>query len=627
MTLLFNQALQAHQNGRTSEAEALYRKIIFDDPKNFDALHMLGIVCSGNGKTQDADKFFRTALSIDAGFPPCHVNYGFCLLKQKRFEEAIERFDNALALFPSFAEAWFGRGNALRELNRPDDAIAAYNKALALKPNLAEAHAGYGTVLAKLDRYDEALTAYNRAFALKPGLEFVEGERLHCKMRLCDWSNFGAESTHLISSIKTGTATAPFGALAILSSPEDQLRCVELFSKNKYPASDTPMSQHHRYNHDRIRIAYLSADFRDHPVSQALVGVFEHHDRKRFETIAVSFGPEDQSEMRTRLKGSFDQFIDVNRQSDLDVAKLLQGHEVDIVVDLTGYTANSRTAILAQRPSGIQVNFLGYPATMGTDYIDYLIADPTLIPKSHQTFYTEKIVYLPNCYHPTSYRINEFRRSGTDKSFTRAELGLPHRGFIFCCFNNNHKITPGIFDSWMRILKRVNESVLWLLQPNESAVANLRKEAGARGVSPERLVFAKRMSLPDHLARLRLADLVLDTMPYNAHTTANDALWVGVPLLTQIGETFAGRVAASLLNAVGLPELIAPSLQAYEDLAVLLATDGEKLAALKGKLASNLATAPLFNPQLFARHLEMAYTAMYDRHQENLLPDHIYLQQ
>jgi predicted O-linked N-acetylglucosamine transferase (SPINDLY family) len=320
------------------------------------------------------------------------------------------------------------------------------------------------------------------------------------------------------------------------------------------------------------------------------------------------------------LKVAFDKFIDVRNMSDRDIALLARSLEIDIGVDRDGFTEGARTNIFAMRAAPLQVNYLGYPGTMGADYIDYLIADSTLIPASHQPHYSEKIVYLPNSYQP-----NDRKRRISDKTFTRSELGLPHEGFVFCCFNNNYKITPDVFDGWMRILEHVDGSVLWLLEGSKMVAKNLKNEASVRGIDPDRLVFAPRMALPDHLARHRMADLFLDTLPYNAHTTASDALWTGLPVLTQIGETFATRVAASLLKAVHLPELITTTQEAYEALAVELATNPAKLASIKGKLARNRLTTPLFDTELFTKHIESAYTTMYERYHADLPPDHIYV--
>ena len=614
MTLLFNRAVEAHRSGRISEAETLYREIISGDPKNFDALHLLGIVCSERGKVQDADKFFREALAIDPNFPPCYVNYGFYLLKQRRFVEALECFDRAIGLFPSFAQAWLGRGNVMRELGRGDDAFAAYNRAIALDPNIAEAHAGCGNMLSALRRYDEAIKAYDKALAIAPGIEFVESERLHCKMRLCDWSNFSSELQHLTGQAKTGKLDAhPFEFLSMSNSAQEQLECAKTWISRKYAASTTPGWRGEIYNHDRIRVAYVSSDFREHAVSYLAAGMFECHDKTKFEVTAIAIGADDASDMRQRLKDSFERFIDAGTLSDDEIAPRITKAQIDILVDLNGFTDGCRTGIFARRPSPIQVNYLGYPGTMGADYIDYLIADGVVVPPSHQAFYAEKLVYMPGCY-----QVNDAKRLISEKSMTRAEFEIPEGSIVFCCFNNNYKITPEVFGSWMQILGKVENSVLWLLEDNASVVVNLKREAQTRGVSPQRIVFAQRMSLPEHLARHRLADLFLDTLPYNAHTTASDALWAGLPVLTRIGETFAGRVAASILNAVGLPELIVETPQAYESLAVELATHPEKLIEIRKRLTENLSTKSLFDTQRYTRNIEAAYTEMHRRYQAGL---------
>ena len=356
-------------------------------------------------------------------------------------------------------------------------------------------------------------------------------------------------------------------------------------------------------------------------MSRLAAGVFECHDKSHFDVTAISIGPDDNSEMRQRLKASFERFIDANTYSDDQIANLVRSIEVDILVDLMGFTENSRTSVLARRSAPIQVNYLGYPGTMGAQYINYIIADRIVIPENQHEFYSEKIVSLPNSYQP-----NDRERHVADKIFTRAKMGLPQEGFVFCCFNNNYKILPDIFDVWMRILKQVVGSVLWILETNATASTNLRNEAVARGVSAERLIFAKRMPSSEYLARHQCADLFIDTLPYNAHTTASDALWVGLPVLTCLGETFAGRVAASLLNAIHLPELITTTLEDYERLAIELATNPEKLARIKRTLADNRLTTPLFDTKLFTKHIEAAYSAMYERHKAGLAPDHIVIQ-
>ena len=492
---------------------------------------------------------------------------------------------------------------------------------MALKPELAAAWLGRGNLFFRLKRYDNALAAYDKAMSIEPDLIGVEGARLYSKMYHCDWRNYDEECQHLISAVKNRKEnTEPFAFLSVSSSPEDEHVYATVWASKKYPPSDRPIWNGEIFKHDRIRVAYVSADFYEHATSYLMAGMFECHDRSQFEITGISIGPDDGSKVRRRLEKAFEHFVDVETSTDDQIAAAIEKAEIDILVDLKGFTQDGRTGLFARRCAPIQVNYLGYPGTMGADYIDYLIADHTVIPESQQSYYTEKIAYLPN-----SYQVNDAKRLISDKAFTRAELALPEEGFVFCCFNNNYKIIPSVFDCWMRILKQVEGSVLWLFENNANTASNLRKEAETRGANSKRLVFAERMPLPDHLARHRLADLFLDTLPYNAHTTASDALWAGLPVLTQIGETFAGRVAAGLLNAIGLAELITSTSQAYESLAIELASNSGKLAHIKRKLADNRLTSPLFDTCLFTRHIEAAYTAMYERHKAGLSPDHLYV--
>ncbi len=509
------------------------------------------------------------------------------------------------------------------QLKNHQEAAAAYDKAIALKPALAQAWYGRGNLLREFKQYDAALFAYDQALALKPDLTGAESGRINVKNCICNWDGWDADCARLIASVRSGNVSAgPVEFLAIPSSAEDQLDCAKLWIKIMHPASGEPLWQGERYVHDRIRVAYLSSDFRQHPVAYLTAGLFEHHDKSRFELTAISWGRSDDSPLRKRLEAAFDRFIDVENQTDDQVAGLIRSLEIDILVDLSGLTKYGRTNIAARRPAPVQVNYLGYPGTMGADYIDYIIADPTLVPAAHQDHYLEKIAYLPHSYMPHDDR----GRAISDRAVARAEFGLPENGFVFCCFNNAYKLTPHFFGARMKLLKAVDGSVLWLTRDNGSAVDNLRKEAIAAGVDPDRLVFADRLpSSADHLARHRLADLFLDTLPYNAHTTASDALWAGLPVLTQIGETFAGRVAASLLTAIGLPELITQTPDQFESMAIELYTQPAKLAAIRAKLAQNRATQPLFNAELYTRHIESAYLAMYQRYQSGLLPEAIYV--
>ena len=535
-----------------------------------------------------------------------------------RYDEALVAYEQVRTLRPDLAEAHLGHGNLLFLRQGYDEAMASYNKALSFKPDLAEAHLGRGNILFLGKRFDDAFLAYDKAFSLRPDLTGLEGARLHSKMQMCDWRDFREECQNLISSIRSGQANAsPFMLLGVPDAHDDHMKCAKLWVTKSFPFT-TPSWQQGRYDHDRIRVAYLSADFGDHPTSYLAAGLFEDHDRKCVEITAISYGIGSASEMRKRVVDAFDRFLDVKSESDEEIAKLLRALEIDIAVDMMGHTASARPAILANRPAPIQVSYLGYPGTTATDFIDYLIADPVLIPPTHRKNYSEKVAYLPNCY-----QVNDRKKEISARTFTRAECGLPEQGFVFCCFNNAYKITPAIFDGWMRILNRVQGSVLWLLEDSAPAKANLRREAAARGVDAARLVFAGRMTLPEHLARHRCAELFLDTLPYNAHTTTSDALWTGLPVLTHIGEAFAGRVAASLLNAIGLTELITYSQDEYERTAIDLATNRAKLATIKHKLVENRLNTPLFDTRAYARDLEAVYMAMHARFQAGLPPDHI----
>jgi protein O-GlcNAc transferase len=559
----------------------------------------------------EAFSAYDKALSLKPDLAEAWLGRGNVFNELRRYDEAFSAYDKALSLKPDLAEAWLGRGNVFNGLNRSDEAFAAYDKALAFRPDLEGAWLGRGNVFFDLQLYEKALANYDKALALNPDLIGAEGVRLYSKMLCCNWSNIDTDWAQLTSSIKNKKANAaPFVFFGISSSPEDQLQCAKLWAETCFPQQE-PIWQGERYRHDRIRLAYVSADFREHPVSFLIAGMLECHDKFRFDVTAISCGPDDNSQIRRRVKASFEHFIDAQTYSDDQIAKLVRSSEVDILVDLMGFTKGSRTNVFARRPTPIQVNYLGYPGTMGAEYIDYIIADQIVIPESHRKCYAEKMVYLPY-----SFMGSDSKRKISGRLPRRSEYYLPDPGFVFCSFNNSNKITPYIFDIWMRLLCRIDNSVLWLSQTNENAMRNLKREAQNRGVDPLRIIFAQRVPLnEEHLARYQLADLFLDTLPYNAHATASDALWAGLPVLTCLGETFAGRVAASMLNAIRLPELITTAPETYEQMAIDLATHPEKLAAIKRTLAENRLTAPLFDTKLFTKHIEDGYTAMYECHQ------------
>jgi protein O-GlcNAc transferase len=607
---------------RFDDALASYDRALAIRPDFAEARNNRGNALSDLKRFEDALVSYDGALAVKPDYVDALFNRGGALSELKRFDDALASYDRALAIRPDYAEALNSRGAVLSDLKRFEDAVASYDRALTIKPDYAEALYNRGNALSDLKRFEAAIISYDRALAVKPGYEFLLGSRLFCKMTICDWRGITDDFRAIAERIESGEkASSPSIVLATPLSAALQRKCSEIFIHEKYPQSSLLPKFEGRHGHDRIRLGYFSADFHNHATAYLMAELFERHDRTQFELIAFSSGPVTSDAMRTRLMKSFDRFIEIGALSDKDIALLARSLDVDIAVDLKGFTQDSRTGVFAMRPAPIQVNYLGYPGTMGADYIDYLIADRTLIPENHQQHYVEKIVYLPD-----SYQVNDSKRLIAGKLFTRAEFGLPEKGFVFCCFNNNYKIAPNIFDIWIRLLKTDGSSVLWLLEDNISAMKNLRSAAQIRGISPERLVFAKRMELSEHLARHRLADLFLDTLPYNAHTTASDALWAGLPVLTCLGKTFPGRVAASLLNAIDLPELITQNLDAYEVLAQEFATDSQRLECLRRKLAANRLTQPLFDTTLFAKHIESAYISMWKRYQSGFTPEHIYVQ-
>jgi predicted O-linked N-acetylglucosamine transferase (SPINDLY family) len=608
-------ALQAI--GKHLDSLKYHQKAIFLSPNN----HMVWL---GSGRSlqclkryDEAIAHYDKALNLDPKFTAAWSNKGDTLNELRCYDDAIAHFDKALILNPEFAGAWSNKGNALSKLKRYDEAIAHYDKALSLKPDYAEGWSNKAVTLHELKRYDEAIAHYDKALSLKPDIDWISGDLLHTKMKICSWSGL-IESLENISKkvVANEKVATPFSLLALNDDTLLHKKSSEIYIQSRHPFNPVLGPILKRPQAKKIRLGYFSADFHNHATGCLMAELFELHDKSQFELVGFSFGPMANDEMRQRLEKSFDQFIEVGRKSDVEIAKLSRDLNIDIAVDLKGFTQDARTGIFSHRAAPIQVSYLGYPGTLGAEYIDYIIADKTLVPPQSQQFYSEKVVHLRS-----SYQVNDRKRLISDRQFTRQELRLPENRFVFCCFNNNFKILPATFEGWMRILKAVEGSVLWLLQDNSWAVENLKKEAEKQGISADRLVFAERLPLPEHLARHRQADLFLDTFPYNAHTTASDALWSELPVLTLMGRSFASRVAASLLNAVDLPELITSTQEKYEALAIELAINSQKLTNIKVKLAINRLTTPLFDTPLFTKNLETTYIKMYERYQADLGPE------
>jgi predicted O-linked N-acetylglucosamine transferase (SPINDLY family) len=622
----FNQGNSLSALARTELAVASYDKAIGLQPQYAEAYNNRGTALKDLGQLDKALASYDKALAIQPHHAKAHLNRGNVLLALKQHTAATSSYDKAISILPGYAEAQANKGNVLVELRQLQAGIACYDKAIALDPKYAEAYANRGFAQTELQLWQDGADSYEAALKLKPDYKYLLGAVLHNKMKLCDWTQVQERTDNLVKRIEREEKVSPgFPVLALSASPSVQQKVAQTWANDMCPANNALGAIAKRPRSEKIRVGYFSADFQNHATTHLMAGVFESHDKAQFEWIAFSFGPDIQDDMRLRVSQAFDEFIDVRLKTDKEIAALSRAIGIDIAVDIKGYTQDQRAGIFAYRAAPVQVNYLGYPGTMGAEFMDYVIADAIVIPDTKQAHFTEKVVYLPHSYFCNSYVSNEARQKQPAKEYSRAQLGLPDKGFVFCCFNNNYKITPTTFDSWVRILKQVTGSVLWLFEDNATAAINLRKEACSRGLDPKRLVFAKKMPLPDHLARHKLADLFIDTLPYNAHTTATDSLWMGLPLLTLAGEAFASRVAASLLKAIELPELITYSEPAYEAMAVELATNNVKLQALKTKLVANKLTTALFDTKLFTRHLEGAYLQMYALCQAAELPERFYV--
>ncbi len=596
------------------------------------------------GRLPEALASYESAVALRPRYPEAWNNGALVLLELQQPEAALMRCERALAIQPLNSDALCNRGTALRLLHQDAAAMAAFEQAITSNPNQASALANlawmlsrrgefeqaliyferslsltpqavpvleqYAAMLRQWRRLPEAIAMQRRLLAVAPDRPFARGALLGMQLAACDWSELDAARAQIEQGVAEGHAVCePLTFLTLNSDPMLQRRCAERYAATVVPVHWRRTWTGPRWAHRKLRVAYLSADYSQHATAFLMAGIFECHDRERFRIFGASYGNNDRSAMRARLERGFDEFLDVSADTDEQIVEQLQRLEIDIAVDLKGYTTGMRPGIVARRAAPIQVSWLGYPGTQGLSQIDYIFADRVVVPPEQQVHYAEHVVYLPHSYYPTDDRMQS--AAPTPK---RVEMGLPERAFVFCCFNNNHKILPLIFDRWMRILLAVPDSVLWLLADNATAPTNLRREAANRGVNPARLVFAERAQPADHLARQRLADLFLDTLPYNAHTTATDALWEGLPVLTCTGQSFVGRVGTSVLNALGMTELITSSLSDYEARAIALGRDRQPLAALRERLRTQRMSAALFDTAALTRHVEAAYHAMWQRY-------------
>ena len=620
---------EAHNNlgiifleiGRLAEAVNSYDTALLINPDYIEAHNNLGIAFKDLGNLDEALKSYENAIAIKPDYAEALNNLGITLMDIGKLDEAVESYEKALVAKPDFAYAYNNLGVAFNELYRLDDAAKCFDKALTINTDYAEVYLNRGHLMTDLHQLDDALLSYEHANELKSDKDYILGSILHTKMHLCLWDGMLNHLKDLTKKINNEQKTiSPFALMALVDDPKLQRKAAEIYANDKFPISNALPKIEHHPKHKKIRIGYFSADFREHPVSTLTVELYEKHNRSQFEVYAFSYGPDTKDEMNLRVKAGVENFHDVRSLAYKDIALLARAVELDIAIDLGGFTQNSRTDVFAISVAPIQLSYIGYLGTMGANYYDYLIADQIIIPEESKQHYSEKIVYLP------SFQANDSKQSKKVTSFTREDLGLPEKGFVFCCFNNTYKITPATFDGWARILKNVEGSIFLVFASNLSAQVNLTKNMVLRDIDPSRFIFGKHLPKPEYLGRYKVADLFLDTHPYNAVTTSSDALRMGLPVMTCTGKSFASRIGSSILSAVGLPELITTSQKEYEALAIELATNPKKLKAIKDKLAKNLPSAPLYDTPLFTKHLESAYKTMYDRYHEGLEPDHIYVE-
>lgn len=604
--------------GRPTEAIAAYRRALDIDPSYGEIHNNLGYLLQSSGKTEEAILHYRKAIVLRPANHRAHYNLGNALFATGKSEEAVAAFREATRLSPDFTAAWDHLGMVLQRLGRPTEAESAFRRWTELAPGSVDAFHALGLELQRQGRLDEAVAAFRRAVALRPDFLPAMASALWLAQRVCDWPAVAKhEAVVLQRAGEEPQAVSPFQLMSLPGVTRAALHeHARALSATIAPSQPMRHDLGRFKDRSRLRLGYLSSDFHGHPVAYLVAEIFELHDRKRFEVFLFSYGPDDGSAMRRRLESGCDRFIDVAALSDDAAAESMRDAGIQILVDLKGYTADDRPGIAARRPAPIQVNWLGFPGTMGAEWIDYLIADPIIVPPDHDRDYAESVVRLPHCYQP-----NDRRRPTGNAGMTRAASGLPESAFVFCCFNQSYKFEPKLFAVWMRLLQGVPASVLWLLEENRWAKENLVKHAEHHGVARERIVFAPIRPLAEHLSRYELADLVLDTFPYTSHTTGSDALWAGCPMITVTGETFASRVATSLLANVDLEPLIARSFADYERLALELAHDPARRDALRRHLRERRDTLPLFDSPRFTRGLEAAYGRMWQRLVEGKPPE------
>lgn len=626
----YNQAVIFHQHNKLSESEASYRKALKLNPEFAEALNNLGNVLKDQGRWKEALSQYRKALKIYTDHPMLLNNIGNSLLHLGEVNQAVQYLIKAIQQDSGYVDPLNNLANAYRTLGKFEDAVKAYSKAIELDSNIADIHYNLAGLLAYLGKTQDSVVYYRNTIELDPTNVAAASALYHQLLSLCDWD----ELAELQNNIEINLAKVAGQNISDLGSPFLAVTRTEDLAQNYLVAKaasrkiinslDIPKSKSFAFGKrtakkECLKIGYLSNDFYDHAIMHLLMGVFRVHNKNKnkIEIVCFSYGKDDDSEYRKKLIQYSDAFFDLSKLSDYEAAQKIYNAGTDILVDLMGHTQDSRLGICAYRPAPIQVTYLGFPGTSGADFFDYVLTDQVVTPQAHETFYSEKFAYLPDSYQP-----NDNQQKISDKVFTRTEVGLPEHGFVFSSFNQPYKLDPVIFDIWMNLLNQVKHSVLWLYVVDDVAVTNLKHEAEKRGIDTARLIFAEKLQKELHLARIKLADLVLDTRVYNGHTTTADALWAGVPVITMQGQHFASRVSSSLLRAMDLAELVTTDLDSYESLALNLASDSQDLNTLREKLLQQRVSAPLFDTAIFTRNLEKAYSVMWQRFLEGKKPEH-----
>ena len=615
-----NMGVIFQDQGEFDDAIIAYNLALDIDPEYEKAYFNKGVTLQSQHKLDAAVAVYQTVLSINPNYSEVYNNMGTALYKQGKFSEAMSAYERLIELEPNHADVHNNVGATLQKMNKLDEAIAAYERALAITPDYAEAALNMGLALQDQGKLLQAIDAYRRTLAIKPDYHSAKMYLRHMLGHVCDWQFYHQDQTACLHLGVNTSAIPTFAMLAIEDNPARQLARSRIWAKERYKEEPLPLPNRPTLLKKRLRVGYFSADFHDHATLHLMAGLLHNHDKSHFDIYLYSYGKHKSECWRKKLEKSGCRFFDCAQETDIQVLTLARTHNLDIAIDLKGYTQDTRSDIFQYRLAPIQVNYLGYPGSMAAKFIDYIVADPVIIPEQQRKHYSESVIYMPNSYQPTD-NMRKILHTHT----TRADFGLPKEAFIFCCFNNNYKISPYEFDIWMRTLSKVPGSVLWLIRSNKWVEQNLYREAEARSIDPSRIIFAEKVAHSEHLARHKHADLFLDTFNVNAHTTASDALWTGLPLITKVGDQFAARVSASLLTAVGLPELITTTAEDYETLILDFAQNPEKLIATKQKLTANLMKFPLFDTKLYTKNFERALKKAYYLYFNNQEPKDIFL--